>query len=467
MLQSRIQLGARQVLALLVLTLGILIGWSGSGGAQGGRAAHVLEIDGAIGPASSDYLSRSFADAAEQGAAMIIIRMDTPGGLDTSMREMIRDILASPVPVVTYVAPSGARAASAGTYILYASHVAAMAPGTNMGAATPVQIGGGGSPGGSPDDGNQAGNEAEAQGGTAMERKAVNDAVAYIRSLAELRDRNADWAEQAVRTGASLSASAALRENVIDFVARDMGELLQQIDGRTVTAAGSEVTIDTDNLRLVQVEPNWRTRLLNAITNPNVALILMMIGIYGLIFEFMNPGALYPGTIGVVSLLLGLYALAALPVTFAGIALILLGLAMIAAEAFTPSFGVLGIAGAVALAFGATILVDTDVPEFQIGWPVAAGIAVASLAIVLVIARFALSSRRARIVSGKEDMIGAVGEVLEWKGSRGHVFVHGERWRARGVDKLKRGDAVEVLGIDGLTLTVGSAPEADAPEFLA
>jgi membrane-bound serine protease (ClpP class) len=467
MLQSRIQSRARQVLALLVLTLGILIGWSGSGGAQGGRAAHVLEIEGAIGPASSDYLSRSFDDAAEQGAAIIIIRMDTPGGLDTSMREMIRDILASPVPVVTYVAPSGARAASAGTYILYASHVAAMAPGTNMGAATPVQIGGGGSPGGSPEDGNQAGNEAEAQGGTAMERKAVNDAVAYIRSLAELRGRNADWAEQAVRTGASLSASAALRENVIDFVARDMSELLQQIDGRTVTAAGMEVTIDTDNLRLVQVEPNWRTRLLNAITNPNVALILMMIGIYGLIFEFMNPGALYPGTIGVVSLLLGLYALAALPVTFAGIALILLGLAMIAAEAFTPSFGVLGIAGTVALAFGATILVDTDVPEFQIGWPVAAGIAVASLAIVLVIARFALSSRRARIVSGKEDMIGAVGEVLEWKGSRGHVFVHGERWRARGVDKLKRGDAVEVLGIDGLTLTVGPAPEAEAPEFLA
>lgn len=468
MLQTRIRSSARQVLGLIALALAVLIAWPHAGGAQGGRTAHVLEIEGAIGPATSDYVSRSFADARDSNASLLVIRIDTPGGLDTSMREIIRDILSSPIPVVTYVAPSGARAASAGTYILYASHVAAMSPGTNMGAATPVQIGGGGpQPGGAPDDDNRAGNEAEPKGGTAMERKAVNDAVAYIRSLAELRGRNADWGEQAVRTGASLSADAALEEDVIDLVARDMSELLRKIDGRTVTAAGQQATIETEGLQLVRVEPNWRTKMLNVITNPNVALILMMIGLYGLIFEFMNPGALYPGTIGAISLLLGLYALAALPVSFAGIALILLGLAMIAAEAFSPSFGVLGIAGTAALAFGATILIDTDVPQFQIGWPAAAGLAVASLAIVLVIARFALRSRRAKIVSGREQMIGATGEVLDWKGGRGHVFVHGERWRARGVDKLKVGDAVEVGGIEGLTLTVRPADPEDAPDFPA
>ncbi len=454
-----------QAAALLALLLGaLLLLLPAQSGAQGGRLAHVLEIDGAIGPATSDYVSRSFNDGVENGASLLIVRMDTPGGLDTSMREIIREILASPVPVVTYVSPSGARAASAGAFILYASHVAAMAPGTNVGAATPVQIGGGGAqPGGAPGDGN----EAAPEGGTALERKAINDSVAYIRSLAELRGRNADWGEEAVRDGASLSATAALEQNVTDFIARDMGELLRGLDGRTVTAAGRQVELETAGMTLVEVAPNWRTQVLSAITNPNVALILMLIGVYGLMFEFMNPGALYPGTIGAISLLIGLYALAALPVSFAGIGLILLGLALITAEAFSPSFGVLGIAGAVALALGATILFDTDVPEFQISWAAAASVGVASLAFALVVGRAALTSRRARIVSGREQMIGEIGQVVDWSGGRGHVFVHGERWRARGVDELGVGDAVEVSGINGLTLTVGPASSADAPDFRA
>ena len=467
MLQTRTPWPLTKAIGLLALLLGaLLLLWPGEGGAQRAAKAHVLEIEGAIGPATSDYVSRSFDDALEDGASLLILRMDTPGGLDTSMREIIREILASPVPVVTYVAPSGARAASAGAFILYASHVAAMAPGTNVGAATPVQIGGGGG-GPQPDGDNEAGNEAAPQGETAMERKAINDAVAYIRSLAELRGRNADWGEEAVRGGASLSANAALEQNVTDFIARDRGELLRKLDGRTVTAGGRQVTIETEGISLVEVEPNWRTRILSAITNPNVALILMLIGVYGLIFEFMNPGALYPGTIGVISLLVGLYALAALPVNFAGIGLILLGLALIAAEAFTPSFGVLGIAGAVAVALGATIMFDTDVPEFRISWAAAAGFGVASLAVVLVLARVALSSRRARIVSGREQMIGETGEVLDWSKGQGHVFVHGERWRARGVDELDAGDAVEVRDIDGLTLTVGPATSAEAGDLKA
>ena len=425
-------------------------------------------MQGAIGPATSDYIVRGLEQAAAERAPLVVIEMDTPGGLDSAMRDIIREILRSPVPVVTYVSPSGGRAASAGTYILYASHVAAMAPGTNLGAATPVQIGGGGNPLSPPRDEEEKDKATTPKAEDASQAKARNDAIAYIRSLAELRGRDADWAEAAVRTAASLSASAALERNVIDLVARDADDLLEQLHGRTVVAGGKEITLDTRNLVLAEVAPDWRARFLGTITDPNVALILMMIGVYGLLFEFMNPGALYPGTIGAICLLTGLYAFAVLPVNYAGLALILLGIVLMAAEAFSPSFGILGIGGFVAFVLGAAILIDTDVPQFRIAWPVLGAVALASLAMTVVIARLALVSHRREVVSGREEMVGAEGTVLDWKDGAGHVFVHSERWRARGPGGLAVGAPVRVTALDGLTLVVepidmdAAAPSAAA-----
>jgi membrane-bound serine protease (ClpP class) len=289
-----------------------------------------------------------------------------------------------------------------------------------------------------------------------MEAKAVNDAVAYIRSLAELRGRNADWAESAVRDASSLAAVQARQQNVIDIVATGIDDLLRQAHGREVMVLQATVTLDTRDMVMDPIEPDWRNRLLGALTNPNLALILMMIGFYGLLFEFMNPGALYPGTIGAISLLVGLFSLSALPVNYAGIALILLGLALIVAEAMTPSLGVLGIGGTIALVLGGTILIDTDMPGFQVSWPLIAGVAVAGLLFAMLAGRAAMRARRFAPVTGREGMLGQPGRVLEWAGDSGYVWAAGERWQAFADEPLAQGQHVRVVAMDGLTLKVES-----------
>jgi membrane-bound serine protease (ClpP class) len=459
---------SRATLSVAVALFGILLSVLPNG-AQTAHTALVLQLNGIVGPALSDYITRGLRTATERNASLVILQMDTPGGLDTSMRDIIRGILSSPVPVATYVSPSGARAASAGTYILYASHLAAMAPGTNLGAATPIQIGDLPFPGSDQQkkDNNQD-TKTNKDGGDAvppptahspMEAKAINDAAAYIRSLAELRGRNGDWAEKAVREAASLSATAALHENVIDIVATSVDDLLVQANGRSFSAGGNKLTLDTGSVTLEQIKPDWRTELLMVITNPNVALMLVTIGIYGLIFEFLTPGSFFPGTIGAICLLIGLYALAILPVNLAGLGLIILGLALMGAEAFTPS-GVLAVGGAIAFIAGATILIDTDIPAFRTSWPVAGGIALASLGLSLIIIRLALSSHKRPVVTGSEEMTRAQGDVLDWRGLKGHVLAHGERWTATSETPLRKGQHVRVAGIKGVILKV----EPDQPD---
>lgn len=428
-----------------------------------------LTVADAIGPAISDYIQRGINRAYEGRAKLVIIKLDTPGGLDTSMRQINQAIIDSAVPVVTYVHPSGARAASAGTYMLYASHVAAMTPGTNLGAATPVQMGGGGlpGPGGGPDDNKPAGKDeavAEKKDGDkngkparpadAMSKKMVNDAVAYIRSLAELRDRNADWAEKAVREAASLSANEAEARNVVDIVAPDTDALLAGIDGMSVSVRGEPVTIKSQDLEIRHFAQDWRTELLAVITDPNIVYLLMLLGFYGLIFELANPGYILPGVVGAISLILALYAMQVLPVNYAGIALILVGLAFMVGEMFVPSFGALGIGGVIAFVIGSIILFETDNTSYEISYWLIGVTAVLSGLFVMAAIGLLVGSHRRRVTTGSEEMIGSIGKVMEDFEGKGRVFVHGEAWNCHSPYKLHAGDSVRVVNRDGLLLEV-------------
>lgn len=472
----------------------------------------VIPVNGAIDPASADFIVRGLKRAADDRAQLAVLQLDTPGGLDTSMRQIIKAILGSPVPVATFIAPSGARAASAGTYIVYASHIAAMAPGTNLGAATPIQMGiggaeppaGGGGMPGLPGGGGGAGGGAGAQkngpGAPASAdsassatsanpassasaasaalpldtqstelRKQVHDAAAYIRGLAQMRGRNADWAERAVREAVSLSASEALAQHVVDLNARDIPDLLRQVNGRTISTSQGDVKLSTANARVVTLEADWRNQFLAVITDPNVALLLLMIGMYGLFFEFANPGFVLPGVVGAISLLMGLFAMQMLPVNYVGLGLIFLGTAFLIGEAFLPTFGTLGFGGVVAFVIGALMLIDTDVPGYGIPLPLIAAVVVFSVMFVFGVSRLVLRSRRRPVVTGSEALIGSLGVVLDDgllpEGPRsedtaaggalaGWAQVHGERWRVSSTAPVAAGHAVRVTARRGLTLTV-------------
>ena len=409
----------------------------------------VVPLQGAIGPATADFVHRALERAAREKAQLVVLRTDTPGGLDTSMREIIKDILASPVPVATYVAPGGARAASAGTFILYASHFAAMAPGTNLGAASPVSIGG--APG--KDDKKAKGDKDEgADSGDTMTRKVTHDAAAYIRSLAQLRGRNADWGERAVREAVSLSATDALELKVIEVIAEDTNALLKKLDGRTAEAGGAKRKLQTADAALVAVELDWRTRVLSVITNPSVAYLMILVGIYALIFEFMNPGVVLPGVVGAICVLLALYAFHLLPVNYAGLALIVLGIAFMVGEAFLPAYGSLGVGGLIAFVLGSVILIDSDLPGLEIPYSLIGGVAAASGLFLVFVIGMIVRGRRRPIVSGREQMVGAIGEALDDFEAEGWMRVHGEMWRARTHAPVRRGQRLRVRAIDGLTL---------------
>lgn len=421
----------------------------------------LLTIDDAIGPATSDYYQRGLAEAAARGAVAVVLRLNTPGGLDSATRDIVRATLASEVPVIMWVAPGGARAASAGTYMLYASHIAAMAPATNLGAATPISIGGTTpTPGPAPSEGGggKGGDNGEAAPSAAptaaASMKAVNDSVAYIKGLAELRGRNAEWAESAVRDAASATSSEALALGVIDLVAGTLDELLAAVDGREVVTARGNTTLATAGAAVDAIEPDWRSRLLATITNPNIAYLLLIIGLYGLLLEGYNPGSLLPGVVGAISLLLAAYALQMLPVNYVGLGLILLGIILIVAESFVPSFGVLGIGGVVSLTIGGIILMDTDVPGFGVSPVLIGAVSLVAGGALLATLTLLMRVRRRPVETGREQMLGSRAVAVSDFDQHGRVRVHGELWNAVATAPVRAGQTVTVVAIDGLTLTV-------------
>ncbi|GAA0697219.1 nodulation protein NfeD [Marinobacterium maritimum] len=443
----------RSLLCLLLLSSLPLGGMAQAEAAEApDNAVWVLRLEAVVGPASADYLVRGLERAAESRAQAVVLEIDTPGGLDLSMRQMISAVLASPVPVIGYVSPGGARAASAGTYLLYSCHIAAMAPATNLGAATPVAIGG--VPSIDPEPGADKDPAASKRSGSAMEHKIINDAVAYIRSLAELRGRNADWAEQAVREGSSLSASEALKQQVIDLMADDLDQLLAQLEGREIDVAGRPLTLQLSAAPRVEYQPDWRTEFLAIITNPNMAYLLMLIGIYGLIFEFSNPGFGVPGVLGVISLMIALYAFQVLPISYAGLGLMLLGIGLMIAEAYAPSFGILGIGGAIAFTVGSIMLMDTDLPAYRIAWPVIIAFGVSTLLVAFGVVAMALRARNRPQTLGTDAARGQLLAVEQIHDGQAMVRFESELWPVRCAQPLAPGDQVRVTGSAGLHLLV-------------
>jgi membrane-bound serine protease (ClpP class) len=440
------------------LTAFIIIFFCFGAAAANANDALLLNIQGAIGPAAESFIEHALKVATDEHASVLILQLDTPGGLDTAMRTINKDILASSVPVVTYVAPTGARAASAGTFILYASHLAAMAPGTNLGAASPVPIGGSHATTHDIDEKNKL----HAENLSTSEKKSTNDAAAYIRSLGELRGHNVTFAEDAVRNANSLSATEALQQKVIDVIATSPTDLLQQINGRTVTVDGKPVVLDTAHSDIKTIEPDWRYAFLAAITDPNIAYILLLLGIYGLFFEFYNPGFVFPGVVGGIALLIALYAFQLLPVNYVGFALLLLGITFMIIEVLISSFGILGIGGIIAFVTGSILLLDVNSPGYRIAWSLIATMTVLTTLFFVILITLAIRAMRKTVITGREALIGSVGEVLQILNSHELLIkIQGEIWKASANQRVRKGQKVRVLNLSGLSLTVEPIAEIE------
>ncbi|WP_165482769.1 NfeD family protein [Legionella gresilensis] len=428
----------RQVLLWIYLLLAILLTYI-----PVSMAAKIIELSvrGSIGPATADYLVRGISQA--QNADLILILIDTPGGLDKSMRQIVQSILVSRTPIVAYVAPAGARAASAGTFLLYASTLAVMAPGTHLGAASPVSLTGG-----------LGGENKENQQKTAMDKKVTNDAVAYIRTLAQLRGRDINFAEKAINDAATLTAPEALKAGVINFIAQNREDLLTKLNGLSVTQNGQQIKLNLTNAQIERVEPDWRMRFLAVITDPTIAYLLLMLGIYGIFFELINPGVIAPGVIGAIAILVALYALQLLPINYAGLALIVLGVAFIIAEAFAPSFGVLGLGGTVSFITGSILLIDAEHINFQIAWSAIGAMAAVNIIIAIIMFTMIIKSRRQPIQHGTAALLGVEGRTLSVVDLRGQAVIGGEIWSVYAKHPINANQPIRVIGAKGLQLEV-------------
>jgi len=437
------------VIALLFLSLTLSL----TSGALAASRVGVINLDGPIGPASAAHVNQSFAELDSLGIDLVVLRLDTPGGLVTAMRGIIKDILASPVPVVGFVAPRGAHAASAGTYILYATHLAAMAPATNLGAATPIKLGD------APPSGEEEDNGGESEAKPTLDDKIMSDAIAYIRSLAELRGRNADWAERAVRHAASLPAGEALKLGVIDLVASDLSQLLARLNGMDVELNGETVTLDLTDREIVQLEPSMHTRFLSVITDPTVAYSLLMLGMIGLLVEVAIPGLFLPGVVGLVSLLLALYAFQLLPVSLVGLGIVVVGLILMIVELTMVGFGLVGVSGIIAFVLGSVFLLDTGVPGYGISKTMIGLLAVISSSLMMMFLVWIRRLHSMPVLSGAEELVGVTATVKIWQGDAGRVSLRGTTWAARSSGELSPGQKVRVVAVEGLTVDV--EPESE------
>ncbi|MFZ9035334.1 MAG: NfeD family protein [Francisellaceae bacterium] len=420
--------------------------------------AVILTISGGIGPATEEYIQSGFEYATNQAAKVVIIEIDTPGGLADAMRGMIQTMLNSAIPTVVYVYPPGGHAASAGTFLLYAADIAAMAPGTNVGAASPVNIGGTppSTPTPNPEDIpiDEKGQQKPKDDKSTIEKKVFNDSAAYIRALAEMNGRNAKWAEMAVTEAATLTAEEALKENVINVVAMDIPDLLRQINGMDVDVNGKKVTLDTNAMQVEYFEPGWRLEFLQIITDPSIAYLLLVIGVWLLFFEFAHPGLFLPGILGIISILIAIYGLHMLPISYVGLMLMFLGVVLLIAEAFITSFGFLGIGGVVAFTIGSIMLVDTGVPGYEIAMPLILAVSIVTGIFFLLIVHLAIRSYRHRVISGQEGMIGQSGRILVDEDGSKWLFVNGERWRVSHPENYHKHQSVEITDAKGFVLDV-------------